>query len=441
MQPQRISWLYITLLLLAGFMANSVTAQSDWIYTVKPGDTLWDLCLEFTDKPLCWMEIGAYNAVEYPPSLAPGTRIRFPIAWLKAKPAPARVVHVQGEVFVQQPASAWVDAQTGDELVIGSRLRTHDDSSATLRFADDSTLMLEANSEIHMDRLTRHGETGMVDSRLNLYSGAARSSVKKREPQTQFQITTPSAIAAVRGTEFRVSATANSMQGEVFNGEIYIVEPTHDDRSTLAEGYGIRVLQGERLPEPTPLLAAVVFEPQTAERVHPQPIRWQPLDTAAHYKVELLQADASEQQILQTTVVEPGFTPPPQLLGCATLRVSAVDTQGLQGMPATAGFCTALAAPAITLNKGRLQWPPMAAASRYRIESSANADFTSVHQEGEVTDHSFTVPTTGQTRYYRVVAIGAAGETGPASNSVSVGRSPLPVVLAILGFFLVAFSL
>ena len=35
----------------------------DWIVFAQEGDTLWDLCLKYTNKRGCWIELGKYNAI------------------------------------------------------------------------------------------------------------------------------------------------------------------------------------------------------------------------------------------------------------------------------------------------------------------------------------------------------------------------------------------
>ena len=52
--------------------------SSEWIYSVRPGDTLWDLCKTYTTKIDCPTKLGERNHVSLPKRLPPGYLIRFP---------------------------------------------------------------------------------------------------------------------------------------------------------------------------------------------------------------------------------------------------------------------------------------------------------------------------------------------------------------------------
>ena len=113
----------ILLALMAISLAQSVYA-ADWVYTMRPGDTLWTLCKEYTKEPTCWQKLGPLNKIDRDRAIPPGTRIRVPANWLKVPAASAEIIFVQGEASLQLPGEPVIAATEGTKLSIGSTLVT-----------------------------------------------------------------------------------------------------------------------------------------------------------------------------------------------------------------------------------------------------------------------------------------------------------------------------
>ena len=423
------------------FISTSASAK-DWVYTVKPGDTLWDLCLTYTTHKTCWLEVGKYNGVGYPPSLAPGTRIRFPVPWLKAQPAPASLIYAAGNVQIIASGLPARAAVVGDILPMGAQVKTLEGSSATVQFADGATLVLEPQSHVVMDLLTRHEQTGMVNTRLNLLSGAAKSRVPKRKPRSQFSVSTPSAIAAVRGTDFRVSADAGQMRSEVFEGNIEVANPPKSSkvqRVELAENFGLRVEAGKPLGQPVALLAAVEWMDDVVDITLPYTLTWQVLPLAKRYKVELLAPSEAEEIMASDYVLEATWVLPLQQAQCFTARVSAIDALGLQGMPAERKLCAAEPLPpaqALNIERKQLQWQPVPNAVGYRVEFSEDAAFMTPMLA--VTTEMMALPLTPEHKglYARVTALDDKQRLGEASPPIEVKWQNTEGIIATVLFFL-----
>ncbi|MDE2389572.1 MAG: LysM peptidoglycan-binding domain-containing protein [Betaproteobacteria bacterium] len=89
------------LLVLLMILPVSVAAE-EWIYTVRPGDNLWNL----TERHLKSMDyvpqLQQLNGVKNPYVIPPGTQLRIPVAWAKVQNTSARVLSVYGEAAVQR---------------------------------------------------------------------------------------------------------------------------------------------------------------------------------------------------------------------------------------------------------------------------------------------------------------------------------------------------
>ena len=340
------SKLYTFAFLALSFMYSAQSSAEDWVYTVRAGDTLWGLCIEYTTVQNCWQKIGAYNNVEYPRSLAPGTRIKFPVAWLKNQPAAVELVYIHGSVSVlSQFGSADPVARagvTGETLSMGAVVVTGENSSATLKFADGAILVLESDSKVVLDSLSQNGEAGMVDSKIRLLQGSSSAKVPVREPRSRFSITSPSAVAAVRGTDFRVTTLGSEspvMRGSVYEGSIVVVGHGDDAAVPVETGFGVMAEQGKPVGQPLELLSEPTFTTAPDAQFYPLKIDWGNIDGAEHYVVEVL-ADSSDAKLIQlhksedSEVIVPMDEP-----ACYRIRVSGVDKKLFKGMPGEIKLC------------------------------------------------------------------------------------------------------
>jgi hypothetical protein len=320
---------------------------ADWLYSVRPGDTLWDLCLQYTHRVNCWQELGKRNNVVYPRRLPPGYIIRFPPQWLKQVPRPVVVRFVRGTIWVKNTDAAKL--KTGDRLPIGTVLDS-DDGVASLEFADGSLMLINPGSQLSLDALSVADGNAIVDSRLRLMRGTAKAQVPKREPRSRFMITTPTAVAAVRGTEFRVSniaAAGGSDQAEHMRVEVYegIVAITANGNVVeVRAGFGLTVRKGDKPGEPKPLLLAPEFKGNTDTQPSPLTAQWHAVTGAAQYYLEVLKDSNKEEQIaalsLQAgTEIWQQHRFEQLREGCYQLRVSAIDPFDWQGLPAQQRVC------------------------------------------------------------------------------------------------------
>jgi len=91
-------------------------------------------------------------------------------------------------------------------------------------------------------RYTLQGRSGggRVDS-VELSSKALLLEIPQKPGGNKFQVTTPQAIAAVRGTKWAVDAVENKTSVFVVNGQVAVGRPTGGDSVTLGPGEGVDV--------------------------------------------------------------------------------------------------------------------------------------------------------------------------------------------------------
>ncbi len=106
----------------------------------------------------------------------------------------------KGTVQVQKAGTQdWVPAQKGMSLELGDRVKTWDKSRAKIDLGK-ATINLSEKTEFSVKEQTVEGNKRTT--RSNLAIGHLRAKVDKMKPGSTFEITTPTSVAAVRGTIF-----------------------------------------------------------------------------------------------------------------------------------------------------------------------------------------------------------------------------------------------
>ncbi len=444
-------------LLFAILLVAPTTFAENWLYTVRPGDTLWGLCQQYTNKDDCWLKLGKHNGVEYPRKLPPGFIIEFPVAWLKNVPKPVVAKFVRGDVQVVREKGAAAEPVTaGTELGIGAVITTGK-GAVSLRFADGSTMLLEPDSRLRLDTLSVFNDTGVVDSKVHLRAGSVKTRVPKKQPRSRFQISTPAAVAAVRGTEFRVTAdtanqTTNSaaiMRSEVFAGLVDI--EAQGQTVGVEAGFGLRTQAGEAPKAPKPLLTAPVFDAMAEKVIQPFTVSWSQIENALAYQFEIFN-DNEEDELLQlqnTGNIE--LIIDELKIACYRLRLRAVDDEQLQGKPANSRLCLQLAAPELlaknvvsnAANADRpgfaVSWPAVTQANHYIAQTSKEAKFVDIVQNSTLSTADFHLAELPAKKVFvRVKAVTADGQESDFSQVISFAqkaeRSRCPLRKCFSGF-------
>ncbi|MDD5629297.1 MAG: FecR family protein, partial [Elusimicrobia bacterium] len=170
------------------------------------------LCLALLAAALPASAFAAPAAIPAPvpaPAAAPG-----------AAQAPAIVAmatfmsEMTGAVEVQLGGSdIWKRAKVGEALPPGTTIKTAANSNCTIVFADRSQVRLDSNSSLKLEELSN------AKVQVFLPLGRVDAWVKKLAGRA-FQIRTPSATAAVRGTVLRIETDATGTRTYVFDGVV-----------------------------------------------------------------------------------------------------------------------------------------------------------------------------------------------------------------------------
>src|ERR1700687_2026092 len=114
---------------------------------------------------------------------------------------------VSGQVQIQR-AGVTIGAASGVGVNVGDRILTGASGHAVILLGDQSRLEIGPVSSITLDQFTMTG--GAPTTRVSLFSGVLRSLVNSQSGgAANYQVHTPNAVAAVRGTKFDTAYTEN----------------------------------------------------------------------------------------------------------------------------------------------------------------------------------------------------------------------------------------
>ena len=164
----------------------------------------------------------------------------------------ARLAEANGVVQIARADApdTWMVAKAGERLRSGDRVRTlGEGSSATLAFYDGSRTMLEAGTELALDRVD--GAWGSVlRIVLTQQTGLTEHRVTpQRSADSLYVIYTPSSAASVHGTEFSVAVNdAGQSRFAVDRGQVLVTNEAGE--VTLNAGQVATAHSDEVLDEP-----------------------------------------------------------------------------------------------------------------------------------------------------------------------------------------------
>lgn len=408
-------------------------SKEDWVYTTRQGDTLWGLSKKYLDSPSKWRKLKKYNNIINHKTMPPGTRLRVPVKWMKNQASPAFVEVVTGDVeFTTHSQRTPQRLTINTNLSFGSVVTTGERSSVTLRFADESRLFILQNSQVHLDSLSAFKKNGMVDTRLRLQKGRVRSSVIPfKNNKSRYEITTPAAVASVRGTDFRVSMNLQSetMFSEVLTGKVSV--GSEGITRIVHAGFGTSAIKG-RPPEP---VRKLLDSPNLSEipnniRTRPLMFTWKKLKHAESYRVQFAQSLRFKKIFFDTIVSNAEAQWHFSELGTYAIRVRGVDRAGLEGKESTRVFTIAnqISPPELVfplqnkqlgLEEVVFQWRAHSDTHRYLLQVSRSPEFKKIIIETSGNQMHYTsrkILSEG-TYYWRVANEYAPGVTGKFSNA------------------------
>jgi LysM repeat protein len=426
---------------ISGFAkAQGVTVSGDHvIYVVKKGDTLELITQRFSADTTYWQQIARLNKIQRATSLSVGREIRLPIAWLSAQPSIATVTSVSGTASMDgKPLLATT------QILDAQRIVTDSGSVVELSLSDGSSLRIGSAASVVIDRLKQYHSPQIVEARVKLEKGRVEASVTP-ERKKPFEIVTPGATAAVRGTKFGVSVDAmadpNKAPGfasvDVPTGAVAWIGNDFRTDSKIPAGFGAAALATGQTTGAEALLAAVAVDTIPKEVTKAvSDVSFTPDPLASAYRIQIA-TDPSFKTVMQESVItKPSITLISKADGPHYLRVKALSANLVEGNTANATIIVAArpvapggASPssgtAKFVNEIDLKWLEIPG-FEYRVQMSKRADFATTTLDTIIPKNEIKAPLSLGDNFWRIASIEPSKKQGPFSDSRRIELRPIP---------------
>lgn len=164
-----------------------------------------------------------------------------------------KVSEVEGTAYVKRGSIDDLQAYENMLLESGDTV-TLESGSMTLKLDDDKYVYVEEQTEF---TLVAEGDSNDSRTRIELKKGAITNEIEnKLSTDSSYEVNTPNATMAVRGTIFRVEVTFDDkgvchtkvsvLEGEVESGLVYADGTVSEERVAVNAGYEVIIYQDDR---------------------------------------------------------------------------------------------------------------------------------------------------------------------------------------------------
>lgn len=333
-------WLFVWLAapLACGHGLASAKGPEFLTYSVQEGDTLLQIARDYLKDTSDWPQVQRVNQISDPRRIPIATELKMPRRLLRWDPVVFEVVYFSGAVEIAgQPAAQGLRLGEGQAVVTQAGAYVTFASLAAGGYGGRVSLPSNTNARLIRARRYRLGDTLYVDFGLDKGRGSVFS--PSLDGEDELLLTTPRAVTAVRGTQFRVAfdPLADRSVTEVTEG---VVSLALDDQEIAAsQGFGVATVEGgfaepeALLPTPKLVDAGAIQMDETLS------FRLEPNAQAAAYRVQLAR-DADFLDVISGQIIA-GETAVFEDLpnGRYFVRARAISQSGIEGFAEnTTGF-------------------------------------------------------------------------------------------------------
>ncbi|MCX7965017.1 MAG: FecR domain-containing protein, partial [Syntrophorhabdaceae bacterium] len=411
-------------------------------YTVVKKDCLIKIGERILENPKSWREVAKINRLKDPYIIQPDQRLLIPVRLLKGSPMDGTVTFIKGEVILQRAtAGEWIKLKHGDSIKQGDTIKTEAHSTLEITFEDKSVLFMRPDTLLTVNTSEKKGIFAIIN-RVNLKSGKAISNIKKATgTESRYEITTPSATASVRGTDFRISVDEFlSTRAEVLDGKIMVI--------ALGKGVEVKGGEGTVIKKDTPPISPVrLLEPPVLLDIKsiykdiPLVFKFKSPEGTKSIRATLTR-DEEGKDIIQEAIIKP--EEPFSIIGLEDgsyyLISYAIDALGLEGhksSPVSIKYRANPLPPFIQIKDEDIEiigkstdfkWLSVKDAVKYHIQIAKDVEFRNIVVE--VKEHISTSFNTGNLDYgdyyFRVCSVARDGYEGGWSNIIKFRLIPPP---------------
>lgn len=422
---------------------SSVTLAEDWLYTMKPGDTVWDISHTVLKDWRYWDDILRHNNISNAATIRPGTKISIPLYIVRDELSEVRVENAVGKVeVIFANNDKRLPLKPGMVLSAGDRVITGEKATVLFSLEDESRILLQELSELEFTRLKTlgGGSRKSLDASLKAHRGRLNMHANPRHvPDNRYEILTVSANSAVRGTNFRIGIERESSRTEVLDGMVSVGNDYGN--VNVPTNFGTVAQKGSPPRKPVKLLPRPNLDKFPAlVRYLPKVVPLNTLEHAQRYRVQIAQ-DKAFLDLQLDRVVKGQFMLDQRLPdGAYYVRVRGVDANGLEGNNAIKTFRidarpeapmvrqplsdTALHAGTVVFS-----WANVDDVKKYVFEIAHDTEFSDLLERKVLSGTDIEVDLKEARDYfYRLSSVNAAGRQGPPGKATKIRILPIPAV-------------
>ncbi|OGR66287.1 MAG: hypothetical protein A2X31_06075 [Elusimicrobia bacterium GWB2_63_22] len=164
--------------------------------------------------------------------------------------AESKVLSMSGAVEVRPTREGqWTPAKDGMEIAEGGAIRTNAGGAAVVIMPNKTKVWLKENTALELE------QRQTLASRLALVFGRIKLRVPHLLRKEKFEVRTPAAVCAVRGTEFTMGTTEDGkMELQVLFGEVklkFMIPPEKGDSEfNIPQGQGLKLAEKGKATKP-----------------------------------------------------------------------------------------------------------------------------------------------------------------------------------------------
>lgn len=313
-------------------------------YTVQAGDNLSTLAQRHLQDFSDLAEVVRVNQIRNIHRVPVGRVIKIPRQILKYTPAQATISQINCTTALRLDGAQSQDLKPGSTLTEGDVLRIPAGCRLSMSFEDQATVRLLSGAVVQLKTLRRNAFDANPQVHLELLDGRLSAKVPTRaQPNAPFQVTTPSSLAGIRGTQFRVGfeASQGNAQVEVLSGAVAAQGLADTFTSRLETLQGVAIAAQGKAFGVERLLPAPRFEQLAiaASGNAPAALHFAPPAQARRFSLTTSQ-DANFSAILSTQYTEQARVDAPNLSAKADFfQWSAISGTGVMGLESQFAIC------------------------------------------------------------------------------------------------------
>ena len=326
--------------LAAGMFGTVVLAQSviaadaqDYKVTVKAGETFSNIVVRELNTLSPWEVVAEYNNLASPDELKPGDVIVIPAHLIRLKNF-ATVVYVKRNVtHYNSITNSKSELRKGDRIHRGDQIETDETGFVSVSFNGGTSVNIQPVSKMKVAALECVDSDDTCEIDLETFKGTLGVNVQSvgfKNP-TEFNIKTPYASAAVRGTEFDFDVTDDGNILGVTEGTVEIAY--NGASNNINESQGVLAGEGRSINDVFDLLKQpeLALHDDVTLISSEDIISWQPVAQAASYRIDFASSE-SMADVLTSSSETNTFIRPVLPQGEIYVAARAVANNGLRGL-------------------------------------------------------------------------------------------------------------